>query len=279
MSLSLRSVLLPALLCAAGCGDPPGGHGGDDLACCPDLGGGAGDPDLAGGGAQDLARADLAGGHDPDGGGGCSDGTSPSGYKCDPWGAHLYMSRFVSASATTLRLQLLHDPTQAEGNPSDDTWPLEHDYWQLVTVDFPIDDALRSFLCVAFARTTPPDSFPIDASLADLYLGTNSLPITPQGTTRWQNVQDLCGNGSLPALLKPELLMGPFVDSPALPDVVVVIPLLPSPRTLTVGAEVTGWVARGILGADEDSELVPTIRGKVIEVQTRACAQRAQGIC
>src|SRR5262249_18438327 len=103
MSLSFRCALL-LVVCAAGCGEPPndGGRGGDLAACCPDLSGGSG---------QDLAtRADLATGHDPDGGGTCTDGTSPSGYKCDPWSVHMYLSRFVSADNTTLRLQLLHDP-------------------------------------------------------------------------------------------------------------------------------------------------------------------------
>ena len=48
---------------------------------------------------------------------------------------------------------------------------------------------------------------------------------------------------------------------------------------LTVGAQVSGWLARGILGADEDRELVPTIRGKVVDVQTRACHDRQIGDC
>jgi hypothetical protein len=277
MSLSIRPVLVLAI-CAAGCGESPNnnGGGGDLAACCPDLGGGGG----GGGSGHDLATGgDLATSHDPDGGGMCADPTSPSGYKCDAWGVHLYLARFVSASATTLRLQLLHDPAQAEGNPSDDTWPLEHDFYQLATVDFPIDDALKSFLCVAFARTTPPNSYPIDANLENFYLSTNSLVITPQGTKRWQNVSDLCGGGSLPALLKPELLMGQFVGSPALPDVAVMIPLQPDARLLTVGAKVTGWLGRGILGADEDRELVPTIHGTVIEVQTQPCSNREAGAC
>jgi hypothetical protein len=268
---SIRPVLLLAV-CAAGCGESPNGGGGADLAaCCPDLGAASGH-DLAGGG--DLASAD-----DPDGGICSPGGTSPSGYACDPWSVHLYVSRFVSASPTTLRLQLWHDPTY-EGAASDQTWPIEHDYWQLLTVDIPIDNALESFLCVVFAKTTPPDSYPIDDTLAtNLDDGSFSLVITPQGTKRWQNVRDLCGSGSLPALLKPELLSGPFADRPALPEVAVMIPMLPNPHDLTVGAQVSGWLARGIMGADEDRELVPTIRGTVVEVQTRACNNRQIGDC
>jgi hypothetical protein len=57
------------------------------------------------------------------------------------------------------------------------------------------------------------------------------------------------------------------------------IPLLAQPRLLTVGAPVSGWLARGILGADEDGELVPTIHGMVVEVETQACSNREAGIC
>jgi hypothetical protein len=107
-----------------------------------------------------------------------------------------------------------------------------------------------------------------------LYDGSFSLVITPAGTKRWQDVSDLCGGSSLPALLKPAL-----VDQPSLPEVAVMIPLMPSPRYLTVGQEVSGWLARGILGADEDRELVPMIRGTVVDVQTRPCQDRQNGIC
>ena len=57
-----------------------------------------------------------------------------------------------------------------------------------------------------------------------------------------------------------------LVTQPTLPDVALMIKLVPDMRLITVGATVTGWLARGVIGADEDRELVPPIHGTVVTV-------------
>src|SRR5260370_11499246 len=67
-----------------------------------DLAGVAPPPDFAHAGLYDLAGV-------ADGGVPCGGITSPSGYKCDAWSVHTYVARFVSATSSTLRLELWHD--------------------------------------------------------------------------------------------------------------------------------------------------------------------------
>jgi hypothetical protein len=248
----------PLLLLAA-CSDSPTTVGSDS----PDFAVPGGAPsDFA---IQDLQATDLADNGGSDGAVSCSVSTSPSGYACDAWSVHLYAFRFVSANASTIRLQLWHDPYN-EGNAGDMVWPLAHDYQQFLDVDFANDATLRQFLCIVFAKSTPPASYPVDATLLNLNHGSFSLPITPNGTERWQNVSELCAVPSLPVVVAPNL-----VTQPTLPDVALMIKLVPDMRLITVGATVTGWLARGVIGADEDRELVPPIHGTVVTVSTHDC--------
>jgi hypothetical protein len=175
---------------------------------------------------------------------------------------HLYTVRFVSASATTLRVVLDHDPNN-EGGQNDFMWPPAHSFRQQVTVDIPIDGALRGFACVVFAATTPPTSYPVDASLLNLNYGAFSLVGSANGTYRWQNVSDLCAAPSLPVVT--------WNVTTSLPDLAVMIPLSPDTRNLAVGASVSGWFARGLVGNDEEAELLPVIPAKVIDVTTTPC--------
>jgi hypothetical protein len=267
----MRTLILALPLLLAACTDR--NHGGPpDLTANYDLAGPiGGHPDLLGA-HPDLFSADLAQAGD---GGSCAVSTSPSGYACDPWSVHLYGARFVSAGNGVLRLELWHDPSAYEGSANDTTWPVAHDFKQYLTVDFPIDDALRNFLCVVFASSTPPTAYPVDATL--LNLNKVEFPLTLNAQTvmyRWQDVSDLCGVPSLPVVVTPNLVM-----QATLPDVAVMIPLLPDPRNMIVGDPVSGWLARGILGADEDRELVPMIHGTVVNVITMPCPDRLNGIC
>jgi hypothetical protein len=267
----MRTRILALLFLVAACKSTnPAGDGGAsaDLA-----GANPGSSDLAG---QDVHPADLAGVSVDLAGGGdgavsCNVSTSPSGYECDPWSVHLYTAKFVSASATTLRLVLDHDPNN-EGSASDTDWPAEHDFRQLLTVDFPIDDALRGFLCIVFADATPPTAYSVGASLYNLNHYGYSILDTEGGTPRWQNVSDLCRVTSLPVVVWPNRVT-------SLPDVAVMIPRQPDPHLLTVGAPVAGWLARGLLGNDEERELAPVIQGTVAKVSTHACSDPAGEGC
>ena len=206
----------------------------------------------------------------PDSGGALADlaGANP-----DPadFAGVLYTASFVSASATTLRYVLDHNPNN-EGSSSDVDWPAQHDFRQQLTVDIPVDDALRHFVCIVFAGATPPTSYAVDASLGNLNHYGFSLVDTNGGTQRWQNVSDLCRIASLPVVVWPNLVT-------FMPDVAVMIPLMPDPHALTAGAPVSGWLARGLLGNDEQGELVPVIHGMVVKVETHACSDPAGPGC
>jgi hypothetical protein len=91
---------------------------------------------------------------------------------------------------------------------------------------------------------------------------------------RTENVSDLCRVASLPVVVTPNL-----VTQAQLPDVAVMIPLLPDAHGFAVGDQVSGWLARGVLFKDEDRELVPVIHGTVVNVMTRPCSQPEQGYC
>jgi len=80
---------------------------------------------------------------------GCSLASSPSGYGCDPWSTHLYVSRGIAKNGNMLTLTVVHDPDY-EGNANDIRIPPGHDYYQHLRVDIPFTTAIRDFICVAF---------------------------------------------------------------------------------------------------------------------------------
>jgi hypothetical protein len=187
---------------------------------------------------------------------------SPSGYACDPWSTHLYVTNLAKRQGSSLRLDLMHSP-EYEGHTDDMTIPPEHNYFQVLTVDLELTDAVRHFLCIAFAPTATPASF--DASSpsfsTDVAAGEHDLlHDDASGTRHVANLIDICGSPTLASVLAPTLATG----GPVLPDVVVAIPLAPKPLDFTVGTEFHGWLARGVLYVDEDRELSPDVTLRVV---------------
>src|SRR5262249_25943710 len=172
--------------------------------CCRDLG---------------AAAADLAGGA-------CTIARSPSGYACDPWSTHLYLSEEIKRNGTKLRLMLVHNPDY-EGSVDDQSVPPEHDYSQLLTVDVDLTDAVRQFLCVVFTPSATPKTF--DAAspsfLTDVNHSNHTLLYDVSGgTANVANLTDICGGSTIPGLSWTTLAAsGP----PALADVALAIPLQP----------------------------------------------------
>jgi hypothetical protein len=190
---------------------------------------------------------------------------SPSGYACDPWSTHLYFTYTTKRQGSSLRLDLAHNP-EYEGQADDMTIPPEHDYSQVLTVDLELTDAVRHFLCIAFAPTATPATF--DASRpsfsTDVAAGEHDLSRDDtSGARHLANLIDICGSPMLPSVLAPTLAMG----GPVLPDVAVAIPLVPRPLDFTVGTVFHGWLARGVLYKDEDRELSPDVTLRVVAIQ------------
>jgi hypothetical protein len=249
-----RTALLTVALLATGCDskdEPPGG--GADLAADNGI------HDL-GGGDRDMAR----GGGDHDGGPSCS-ASSPSGYACDPWSTHLYVTVLAKRQGSTLQLKVLHSP-DFEGSVEDEPIPPEHDYGQQLTVDIALTDSVRQFVCVVFTAAATPTSF--DASgptfLTDVDPGWHGLlPETFPNPPPVADLIDICGP-TLPALRAPSFVTN---GKPILPAIALAIPLTPSPRQFQVGTTFGAWLARGVLNIDEESELSPQLTAKVVNVE------------
>jgi hypothetical protein len=249
---------LVLLLFAAACdsADPSTvdlGSGGD-LAAGGDLGGG-------GGGGGDLAGGD---GGAPQ----CSAG-SPSGYACDPWSTHLYVTDSAQRRGSTLRLQLQHNP-DFEGAADDTMIPPAHDYFQQLTVDLELTESVRRFICVVLTAAATPASF--DASSPSFFsdvdpgfhgLVPESFPDPPPVA----DLIDICGGATLPAARWPALVNPSGDHKPILPAIVLAIPLTPSPRQFQAGTSFGAWLARGVLDVDEESELSPELTATVVAVQ------------
>jgi hypothetical protein len=222
------------------------------------------------GGAADLAGAivgDLATSHD--GGTSMCSATSPSGYACDPWGTHLYVTDTAKRQGSTLRLKLQHNP-DFEGYPEDMTIPPEHDYYQQLTVDIALTDPVRRFLCIVFNAAATPTSF--DASSPTFFnnvdpgyhgLVPDTFPDPPPVT----DLIDICGGPTLPAVRWPSLVNPGGTNKPILPAVALAVPLTPAPRQFQVGTTFGAWLARGVLSVDEESELSPQLTATVVDVQ------------
>jgi len=211
--------------------------------------------------------ADLGGGT-ADGGSMCT-ATSPSGYACDSWSTHLYVTDLAKRQGATLRLTLEHNP-DFEGQTNDTTIPPEHDFVQTLTVDLELTDAVRRFVCVVFTAAATPASF--DASSPGFLTTVDpgykglvaevALPNSPSVT----DLIDICGS-SLPAVRWPSFVNPSGTNKPSLAAIALAIPLTPSPQQFQVGTTFGAWLARGILNVDEESELSPKLTAKVVAVQ------------
>jgi hypothetical protein len=199
---------------------------------------------------------------------GCSLASSPSGYGCDPWSTHLYVSRGIAKNGNTLRLTVIHDPDY-EGNANDTRIAPGHDYYQQLTVDVPFTTAIRDFVCVAFASA--PGGAAFDASsptfLTDVANHPEfSLLASPSfdGTAHVSNIAAICGTSRLVAVVAPHLVTE---GKSALADVALAVPMTPKPQSFVVGTKFSAWVARGVLYVDEESEMSPPITATVTAVQ------------
>jgi hypothetical protein len=86
---------------------------------------------------------------------------SPSGYGCDPWSAHLYVSRGIAKNGDTLTLTVVHNP-DCEGNANDIEVASGHDHHGQLIVGVPFTTAIRNFVRVAFS--SPPGGAALDRS-------------------------------------------------------------------------------------------------------------------
>jgi hypothetical protein len=192
---------------------------------------------------------------------GCSLATSPSGYGCDPWSAHLYVSRGIAKHGNTLTLTVVRDPDY-EGNANDIRVPPGHDYHQQLTVDVPFTTAIRDFVCVAFVSA--PGGAALDASSPTFLTHVANHPefsllVGPifDGTAHVNNIAAVCGTSRLTTVWAPHLVTQ---GMPVLADVALAVPMTPKPQGFVVGTKFSAWVARGFLYVDEESEMSPPIR-------------------
>ena len=202
------------------------------------------------------------------GGKGCSIAGSPSGYGCDPWSAHLYVSRGIARNGNTLRLTVIHDPDY-EGNANDIRIAPGHDYYQQLTVEVPFTTAIRDFICVAF--TSAPGGAAPDASNARFLTDVENHPESSllagpsfDGTAHVNNIAAVCGTSHLTVVRAPRFVA---TGKPVLADVALAVPLKPKPQGFVVGTKFSAWIARGFLYVDEESELSPPIVATVTAVQ------------
>lgn len=200
--------------------------------------------------------------------GGCSLASSPSGYGCDPWSTHLYVSRGIVKNGNTLRITVIHDPDY-EGNDDDVKIAPGHDYYQQLTVDVPFTIAIRDFLCVAFASA--PGGGAVDASSPTFLTDVANHPESSllagpsfDGTAHVGNIAAICGTSRLAVVVAPQLVTD---GKGALADVALAVPMTPKPQSFVVGTKFSAWVARGVLYVDEESEMSPPITATVTAVQ------------
>jgi hypothetical protein len=171
----------------------------------------------------------------------------------------------VGLEAAKLRLLLVHDPDN-EGHQEDATVPPPHDYWQQLTVDVELTEAVRGFACVVFTPGPTPATFDAasPAFLTDVaYSPHTLLSDDGSGTAHVANLIQICGSNSIAGLQRPAIAP----TGPALADLALAIPLVPAPRGFTIGTTFSAWLARGILYVDEESELVPALQATVVAVQ------------
>jgi hypothetical protein len=199
---------------------------------------------------------------------GCSLTSSPSGYGCDPWSAHLYFSRGIARNGSTLRLTVVHDPDY-EGNANDIKIASGHDYYQQLTVDVPFTTAIRDFICVAFASA--PGGAALDASGPRFLTDVENHPESSllagpifDGTAHVNNVAAVCGTSHLTIVRAPHLVT---TGKPGLADLALAVPMTPKPRGFVAGTKFSAWIARGFLYVDEESEMSPPIMATVTAVQ------------
>ena len=202
------------------------------------------------------------------GGKGCSIPGSPSGYGCDPWSAHLYLSRGIAKNGNTLTLTVVHDPDY-EGNADDARIPPGHEYSQQLTVEIPFTAAIRDFLCVAFASA--PGGAAVDASSPRFLTDVENHPEVSllagpgfDGTADVNNIAAVCGTSHLTVVAAPHLVAA---GKRVLADIALAVPLTPKPQGFTVGTKFSAWIARGVLYVDEESELSPPVTATVTAVQ------------
>lgn len=199
---------------------------------------------------------------------GCSLASSPSGYACNPWSAHLYVSRGIAKNGNTLTLTVVHEPDY-EGNTNDVRIAPGHKYYQQLTVDIPFTTAIRDFICVAFVSA--PGGGALDASSPTFLTDVanhpeSSLLARPglDGTAHVDNIAAVCGTSHLAAVAAPHLVT---MGKPVLADVALAVPMTPKPQGFVVGTKFSAWVARGFLYIDEESEMSPPIIATVTAVQ------------
>jgi len=199
---------------------------------------------------------------------GCTLASSPSGYGCDPWSTHLYVSRGIAKNGNTLRLTVIHNPDY-EGNDNDSRIAPGHDYYQQLTVDVPFTTAIRDFLCVAFASAPGGGAFDTSSPTFLTQVANHpeaSLLAGPSfdGTANVSNIAAICGTSRLAAVVAPRFVTE---GKPALADLALAVPMTPKPQNFVVGTKFSAWVARGVLYVDEESELSPPITATVTAVQ------------
>jgi hypothetical protein len=198
----------------------------------------------------------------------CSLASSPSGYGCDPWSAHLYFIRGIARNGNTLRLTVVHDPDY-EGNANDIKIPPGHDYFQQLTVDVAFTTAIRDFVCVVFSSA--PGDAGLDASSPRFLTEVENHPESSllagpilDGTAHVNNIAAVCGTSHLTAVRAPHLVT---TGKPVLADLALAVPLTPKPQGFVVGTKFSAWVARGFLYVDEESELSPPGMARVTPVK------------
>ena len=199
---------------------------------------------------------------------GCSLASSPSGYGCDPWSTHLYVSRGIAKNGNTLRLTVIHDPDY-EGNANDTRIAPGHDYYQQLTVDIPFTTAIRDFVCVVFASA--PGGAAFDASSPTFLTDVTNHPESSllagpsfDGAAHVGNIAAICETSRLAAVVAPHLVTE---GKTALADVALAVPVMPKPQSFIVGTKFSAWVARGVLYVDEEREMLPPVVATVTAVE------------
>jgi hypothetical protein len=199
---------------------------------------------------------------------GCSVAGSPSGYRCDPWSVHLYVSRGIAKNGNTLTFTVVHNPDY-EGNANDIRVAPGHGYYQQFTAEVPFTAAIRDFVCVAFA--SEPGGAGLDASSPTFLSEVANHPEFSllagpvfDGTAHVNNIAAVCGTSHLTAVGAPHLVT---LGKPVLADVALAVPMTPKPQGFVVGTKFSAWVARGFLFVDEESEMSPPITATVTAVQ------------
>jgi hypothetical protein len=198
----------------------------------------------------------------------CSLPSSPSGYGCDPWSVHLYVSQGIARNGNTLTLIVAHDP-EDEGNANDTRVAEGHGFEQQLTVVVPFTAAIRDFVCVAFVPT--PGGAGLDASSPTFLTDVTNHPESSllagpsfDGTAHVNNIAAVCGSSHLAAVTAPHLVT---TGMPVLPDIALAVPMKPKPQGFVVGTKFSAWLARGFIYIDEESEMSPPITAMVTAVR------------